>query len=124
MISTGLLRASLWLSFPFNMVAALIFAFPAALPGRLLGLAAGTDPLYRALCAMFVALFGVTYAWLARQPQPRQPLLALGAVGKASAFTLALLLWMGGAASIALVGLAVGDLALAILWFLALRRPT
>ncbi len=119
MISTGLLRASLWLSFPFNLMAALIFAFPAALPGRLLGLAADTDPLYRALCAFLVALFGFAYAWLARQPDPRQPMLILGAAGKAGAFSVAMLLWMAGAGSPAVVLLAVGDLVLAAVWILA-----
>jgi hypothetical protein len=62
------LRRALWVSVAYNLAAALLFAFPASSFGRLAGLPSPVPPVYSALVAFFVALFGGTYAWLARQP--------------------------------------------------------
>ncbi len=116
----GLIRASLWGSFVFNLVAAYIFAVPGSYAGRLLGLPAATAPIYLALTSYMIAVFGCSYGWLAMQRDPYQPLLCVGAIGKFGVFVIAAGLWLNDAASLALVALASGDLALALLWFWAL----
>ncbi len=116
MTRVALVRSSLWASFAFNLIAAYILANPTSSAGVIFGLAAGTDLLYRALVGYLVAVFGLSYAWLAMQSNPHQPLLVLGAVGKAGVFLIATWLWLSDAASAALVGLASGDLALSLFW--------
>ncbi len=120
MSRVDLVRASLWISFAFNLFAAYIFADPSSAIGAWLDLPADTHPLYRALAAYLIAAFGLSYGWLARQEDPHQPLLAFGAFGKAGVFAVATLLWWNDAASGLVVGLASGDLALALFWFWAL----
>lgn len=110
------LRLSLWLACPFNLVAAIVFAFPSSILGRQLGLPEYVSPLYTSLVALFVALFGFTYAWLARQPSIDRPLLALGSIGKLSAFAIALGLWIAKLVPGLLVLVAVGDLVFAGSW--------
>lgn len=123
--STRLLRITLWISIPFNLGAAGVFALPSSAPGQLLGLSPSVDPVYVALCCFMVALFGLTYAWLAMQPRVDRPMLCLAAVGKSGVFVLCVGLWLFGNASGALVAAASGDLLLAIVWFrwLLLQRP-
>ena len=116
-----LVRASLWLTAPLNLGVALVLAFPASAPGRLLGLPGVVDPVYAGLSALMVALFGLAYAWLALQPRLDRPVLYLGAIGKAGVFVLAALLWLAHAASGAIALVASGDLALACLWLWWLR---
>lgn len=116
----ALIRGSLWISFAFNLLAAYLFAVPDSPLGVLLGLPAPAPALYRALAAYLVALFGVCYGWLAVQEDPHQPLLAVGAVGKAGVFVIAAALWLAGSVGAAIVGLASGDLILALLWGWAL----
>ena len=111
------LRLSLWLAFPFNVAAAVVFAFPSSTIGRQLGLPEHVSPLYASLVALFVALFGLTYAWLAKQPSIDRPLLALGSIGKSGAFLIALGLWIAKLVPGLLVLVAVGDLVFAGLWF-------
>jgi len=116
-----LLRATLWLACPFNLLAAAVFAWPASPAGQLLGLPASVSPVYAVMVAMFVALFGCAYAWLARRPVIDRPLLALGAIGKTCAFVIALLLWLGGHVPGLLLAVALGALAFAALWFAWMR---
>ena len=118
--SPGWLKGALWTAALFNLGAALAFAFPLTL-----GAAAAlpdAPPLYRALTALFIALFGGCYAWLALQAQPSRPLLALGAIGKTMAFACFLALWLCDEASLLLMLGGVGDLAFAAIFFAALRR--
>lgn len=123
MISTRLLRLALWTTAAANFAVAALLLVPGSAPGRWLGLPALVPILYSSLLALFVALFGGMYFWLARQPQIDRPLLALGALGKAAAFLLVLALWMQGQASGALASLFVGDLLLAALFAAWLRGP-
>jgi len=113
-------RRALWATAVFNVFGALLFAFPASLPGRIAGLPPDVPLVYRAMVAVFVLLFGGSYAWLARAPRIDRPLLALGAIGKASAFFTIALLWMAGAAPFRSVAAIFGDLAFAALfaWYL------
>src|SRR4029450_6226646 len=85
--------AALWLGAAFNLGAAYVFSHPASAVGAYLGLAPHVDPLYAGLCALFVALFGGAYGWLALQRVLDQPLLWIGVIGKAGFFVLALALW-------------------------------
>ncbi len=117
MQAVDLVRWSLWASFPFNLVAAYALAWPSSVVGRLMGLPEQVDPIYAALCGSMIAGFGFVYAWLAIQPKLDQPLLWLGAIGKAGVFVLAFTLWLSQSGPGATVVVACGDLAFATLWF-------
>ena len=58
------------------------------------------------------------------QPTINRPFVAFGAIGKAGAFLIVVLLWLRGAAPITSVSAIVGDLVLAVvfLWCLRDRR--
>lgn len=110
-------RRSLWIACPFNLFAALVFAFPSSAIGQQLGLPHSVNPLYLSLVSLFVGLFGLTYGWLARRPTIDRPLLGLGSIGKFGAFLIALTLWLDDAVPEVVVLVALGDLAFAALWF-------
>lgn len=114
--STRLLRFGLGLSAAANFGVAALLLVPGSAPGQLAGLPESAPVLYSSLLALFVALFGGVYAWLAGQVEIVRPLLALGAIGKALAFTVGLALWLAGLASSRWTALMVGDLLLAA-WF-------
>jgi hypothetical protein len=116
MSSEQLTRTTLWISAPFNLGAAALFAFPSSSLGRALGMPAEVPALYAALVALFVALFGLVYAWTAAQPVLVRPLVVLGAVGKFGAFAIALALFLAGSVQASTVAVACGDLALALIW--------
>jgi hypothetical protein len=107
------MRRALWLSVAYNFGGALLFAFPSSPLGQLAGLPMSVPPIYCALLAFFVVLFGGTYAWLARQPNIDRPLVAFAAVGKAGAFGVILAFWLLGEAPGRGVLAATGDLVLA-----------
>lgn len=111
-----LLRMSLWICFPLNLGATYMLARPDAWLGRQLGLPAAVDPLYAALTAYWVGLFGCVYAWLALQPNPTQPLLTVAALGKLGLFFVILGLWLLAGASPRLVAAGALDLCFAVLW--------
>ena len=111
-----IMRRALTATVPFNLVAALMFAFPASL-GQLAGLPVPVPSFYAAMLTLFVVLFAGAYAWLARQPVIDRPLVAFLAIGKASVFVLVLVWWMLGAASGLSVIAGAGDLAFAAIFF-------
>lgn len=111
-----LLRMSLWVCFPLNLGAAYVLARPGAWLGQQLGLPAAADPLHAALAAYLVGLFGCVCAWLALQPRPTQPLLAVAALGKLGLFAVVLGLWLLAGASPRLVAVGAVDLGFAALW--------
>lgn len=115
--TTAAVRVALWLSVPFNLLAAYAFAVPQSKLGILIGLPADVPRLYALVLAFLIAQFGCTYAWLASQTEPHRPLLAFSAIGKSGVFLIVLLLWFDGAANGALVLIGCGDLLLALLWF-------
>lgn len=117
MYDARLVRFTLWLSFPFNLLAAYMIAFPASAPGQLIGLPAVVPPVYTALLSFMVLGFGLAYAWLAMQASIHRPLLAFGAMGKAGVFVILFALWLAGRSSGRVVLLASGDLAFASVWF-------
>jgi len=110
----------LWVAAGFNVVGAYLFAHPASPLGQLAGLPSEVPVVYRGLVSLFVLLFGGTYAWLASQPIISRPLLALGAIGKASAFALVFGLWLLSEAPTRSVLLISGDLGFAAVfaWWL------
>jgi hypothetical protein len=113
-----MLRATLWLSFPFNLAAAWLLANPTSPPAQFVGIPLHVPRLYSWVIAFLVFEFGVTYAWLASQTQIHRPLLTFCAIGKSGVFAIVLLLWQVAGASGRLLLMASGDLVLAAIWFL------
>ena len=113
-----LMRGTLLTAALFNFGAALAFALPTTL-GQLAALPAA-PPIYTTLVAIFIALFGASYAWLALVRIDRS-LLTLGAIGKTSAAVAFFLLWLSADASLLLMLGGLGDLAFAAIFFWWLR---
>jgi hypothetical protein len=111
------IRRVLWASVVFNLIGALTFAFPASALGQLAGLPVPVPAIYGDMLALFVVLFGGSYAWLARQKNINRPLLAFGAIGKTCAFLLVFTFWMFGEAPARGVLTITGDLVFAGLFF-------
>jgi len=113
------MRRALSASAFFNLGGALLFAFPASL-GQLAGFPAPVPHLYSVFLAFVVALFGGTYAWLARQPRIDRPLVAFSALGKTGFFVAVLACWLLGEVPGRAVLGASGDLAFAAIfaWWL------
>lgn len=104
----------------FNVGGALAFAFPDSV-GRLAGLPSGAPPLYRAMLALFVLLFGGAYAWLARSAVIDRPLVVFAAIGKTGAFLTVLACFVFGTLPLLSVAAISGDLAFALLFMRWLR---
>lgn len=119
------IRRVLWVSVIFNLGGAFLFAFPASPIGQFAGLPVSVPLIYRMLLAFFVVLFGGAYAWLARQQNIDQPLVALAAIGKAGVFAIIFIFWLMGEAAGRAVLIATGDLIFAGLytwWLLGVRQ--
>jgi hypothetical protein len=121
-------RLALWATAPANFAVAGLVLAPTSALGEAAGLPAPAPALvYRALLALFLALFGGAYAWLACQPVIDRPLVGLAAIGKTAAFTLTFALWLAGAASGRWVFLLAGDLPFAavfVWWLWGGERPS
>jgi hypothetical protein len=91
-----LMRGALWLSVPYNLGAAVLLAFPGWWPGQWAGLPAPVPLADSLLLAMFVALFGGAYAWLAAREVIDRPLVGLATIGKIGACTVVVALWLAG----------------------------
>jgi hypothetical protein len=102
-----------------NFGGALLFAFPASL-GSLAGLPGPVPHVYSAFVAFLVALYGATYAWLARQPRIDRPLVAFSALGKAGFFSVVLVCALLGEVPARAVAGASADLVFAAIfvWWL------
>lgn len=121
------IRRVLRLSAVFNVLGAVLFAFPAWPTGRLAGLPAQVPGVYRATVCLFILLFGACYAWLSRRTPIDRPLLGFGAIGKASFFLLVLVFWWAQAVPGRTVAIASGDLIFAgvfALWLYTSRHDT
>lgn len=83
-----------------------------------------TDVVRRALLALFLALFGGAYAWLAAQPRIDRAFVAFGAIGKSLAVATTVVLWTLGLASGRWMPVMTGALAFAAVfaWWLAVER--
>jgi hypothetical protein len=113
------IRKVLWATVFYNLAGALAFAFPASI-GQLAGLPLPVAPIYSVLLAIFVLLFGAAYLWLALQPTIDRPLIGFAALGKASVFVAAIVLWLMGEGPGLFIAGATGDLIFAALfsWWL------
>lgn len=107
------LRRAMAAAAAFNVLGALLAAFPDSTPGKLAGLPAGAPVAYRALAAFFILLCGGAYAWLSTRPAPERPMVAFAAIGKACAFLLFLTLWLASQVSFSSLLTAGGDLVFA-----------
>lgn len=119
------IRRFLWISVGFNLGAAVLFAWPSSPLGQLIGLPVPVAPIYSAMLAYFIAMFGGMYGWLAMQVQVHRPMVAFAAIGKAGVFVLLLVFWLAGEAPGLGALLASGDLILAGLytrWLLKTAR--
>jgi hypothetical protein len=117
MISDRLLRMALWATAAANLgVAGLITATDSAL-ARFAGVPLpAPHPAYGLLLAMFIALFGLAYAWLARQQAISRAFVAFAAIGKTSAFAVTFALWLSQLVTGRWALLLGGDLLFAILF--------
>ena len=116
MIHETWVRATLWLTAPFNFVAAHIFSFPSSGLGQFVEVPPQEPGFYTLFSGLMVGLFGVAYLWNALQPRIVKPLLAFGAFGKLIAFTLSAVLFGQGTFSGFALVLMAGDLILAVFW--------
>ena len=118
-MNDDIMRRVLRISAAANFGAAALFAFPASL-GQLAGLPAPAPRLYTTFLAVLVALFGATYAWLARRPRIDRPLVGFAALGKTSFFVVVLVTFLLGEVPARALLAAGGDLVLAALfaWWL------
>ena len=115
-MSDALFRRILWVSAAFNFSAAFVFAFPASSLGQLVSLPADVPAVYSAMVALFVALFGGAYGWLALQPVIHRPLLWFGAIGKSAVVVLAVILCIAGEIPMRLAAVSIGDLVFAAIY--------
>lgn len=123
MATDGAIRWVLRFGAVFNGVAALMLLFPDSL-GALAGVPASGSVFHTWLLALFVALFGATYAWMSFQPEIPRPLLGLAAIGKTGVFFVALACWLRSEIPFATFLLAIVDLVFAAAFFWWLRfRP-
>lgn len=96
MTEDRLMRGALWLSVPYNFGAALLLALPGWMPAQWAGLPSPVPLADSLLLAMFVALFGGAYAWLAARPVIDRPLVGFATIGKAGACIVVVALWLIG----------------------------
>ena len=118
------MRRALWTSVVFNLAGALGFAFPGTF-GRLAGFPSPVPHVYSATLAFLVALFGLTYGWLARQPRIDRPLVVFCTLGKAGFFTIVVACWLLGELPASALRAAGGDLVFAAIfaWWLVGETP-
>ncbi len=120
MVTEDFLRKSLWATTVFNAGAALLFFFP-HIAAQFVPMPPAAPPFQSVMLGCFVLLFGGSYAWNAVQPVIDRPLLALGAIGKAVVFVLALCFWLAQQIPFSMVLAASGDLAFAAIFTAWLR---
>ena len=90
-----------------------------------LGLTSGAGLLSLHLCALCVALFGLGYYWVSRDPSANPGIVMLGVVGKPLVFALCAGHALAGRVPLAWAAPAVGDLVFGLLFmeFVLRRRP-
>ena len=115
------MRNALFATAFMNVAAGLAFLPPAAGLRTLLGLPAGSDPLYLSLVALFVALFGLGYLWVAVANRPERLFITLGAIGKLGFFLLVVGFWLAGSLPATVLHGGAADLGFALLFFRWLR---
>lgn len=116
-----LIRVSLWVTAPANLIVGYAFANPAGDLGRLLGLP-DAPAFYALFSGSLVALFGLVYIWLSTQPVLNRAVLCVGGLGKLIAVLVASTLFFVDEFSGTAALLISGDLVFVALWALYLAR--
>ena len=108
----------------FNLVVGLALLFARGVVVSMLKLdpIVGTHVVLANLCGMFIVLFGVAYALVARDPITYRPYIAFGAAGKLLAIAAAVVPWIAGTIDAHIPLLTGGDLVFAALFLAFLRR--
>jgi hypothetical protein len=121
-----IVRRALGLSVPFNLAAACVLGFPRSALGQFAHVPAEVPPLYRALVALFLALFAGAYAWLCVQKEIDRAFVAFAAIGKSLAVLALVTLWLEGVGPAPVAAASMGDLVLAAIfsWWLISQRQT
>ena len=114
-LSSPAIRNSVWLTVPFNFVAAGALGLPDSVLGRLVALPP-TNSLYATFVGFLVALFGAAYIWIALQKTIPKPQLCFGAIGKIGVFLIVTVFFIRGQASWRLWAASSGDLVLGSYW--------
>ena len=118
-----LVRISLWVTDPFNLLAGFVFAMPGSALRQLLMLPESPVSFYTIFAEAMVALFGGVYIWLALQAEINKPLLSVGAIGKALAVLIALGLFFDSNFAWLPTLFISGDLVFVVLWgYFIVRR--
>ena len=112
-----LVRYSLWLTAPFNLVAGVAFARPDSALASLLTLPSDVPAFYALFSGGMIFLFGLVYAWLAMQKTIVPSLLCVGTCGKLMAVSIAVGLYAVGGVSGIFALVILGDLLFVGLWF-------
>ncbi len=122
MISEKTVRLTLWLSVPFNFVAAYAVAFPAQFPGTFFEIPLGAPPLYAFMLGGFILLFGLAYGWAAQQGPINKTIVVLGIFGKYGVFVVAGLTLLAGMAPVGPFIITIADATFATIWLLWLLK--
>ncbi len=112
----GLVRLSLAITAPFNVLAGIAFAWPASVIGQFNGMPPTSNPFYGWMAGGVIAIFGFAYATMAWSGVFSRGLLAVGAAGKTFAVIIS---WIAASTALLPTSTAVfmtGDLIFASLW--------
>lgn len=115
-------RASLWVTAPFNFLAGYLFAVPNSAFAQVLQLPGSEVSLYTLMSGALIAMFGGCYIWLAMQERLHAPLLFVGASGKLLAVLIAWATFLTGGLALLPAVLISGDLLFVGLWFYFLSK--
>lgn len=121
MTADSLIRQVLRIGAAFNTMATLVLLLPDSF-GAFAGLPPSGSVFHTWLLALFVGLFGATYAWMSFQQEIPRSLLGLAAIGKTGVFFVALACWLRADIPFPAFALAIADLAFAAVFFWWLRR--
>jgi hypothetical protein len=111
------MRRALFATAAMNLVAAIGFLPGARFARVAAGLPEDAPSVYLLTIGMFVALFGVGYAWTAASGRAERMFITLSAVGKLTFFTLLTAMWATGTLSIRAPIAGAPDLVFALLFF-------
>jgi hypothetical protein len=115
------MRNALFATAVMNLIAGIAFLPPASGMRARLGLPAGGDPFYLCLVALFVALFGIGYLWVAVANRPERLFIAIAAIGKLGFFLLVVGFWLAGSLPVMALPGGAADLVFVVLFFQWLR---
>jgi hypothetical protein len=120
----GWMVVALYATGAMNLGAAAAFSPPAHALRALAGFPDDGHPLYRAVVAALVLLFGLAYLAAARAGRADRLFIALAAAGKLAFVTIVVAYWAAGSVPAAAALLATADLPFAALFVVWLSRST